>query len=95
MPDFDTGDESEEKESIGVQSFSDADISEEREHETSSQNAFDKFFNGKEIPSIEKTEQFLIEQALKKYDGNRRKASEALGISERTLYRKLDQYGLD
>jgi DNA-binding NtrC family response regulator len=36
----------------------------------------------------------LIKQALEKYDGNRRKASETLGISERTLYRKLDQYGL-
>jgi transcriptional regulator with PAS, ATPase and Fis domain len=54
-----------------------------------------EFFNSRDIPSIEETEQFLIEQSLKKYDGNRRKASKALGISERTLYRKLDQYGLD
>lgn len=52
------------------------------------------FFGDKEIPSIEEAEKFLIEQALKRYDGNRRKASEALGVSERTLYRKLDQYGL-
>jgi len=52
------------------------------------------FFSSDEIPSIEETEQFLIKKALEKYDGNRRKASEALGISERTLYRKLDQYGL-
>lgn len=52
------------------------------------------FFGGKEIPSIEEAEKFLIEQALKRYDGNRRKASETLGVSERTLYRKLDQYGL-
>ena len=77
-------------ENIGVQSFTEADISEEDEEEESFQN----FFNGENIPSIEKTEQFLIEQALRKFDGNRRKASEALGISERTLYRKLDQYGL-
>lgn len=80
-----------ESESIGVQSFADADISEE---ETEENSEFNKFFNGDIIPSIEKTEQFLIEQALNKFDGNRRKASEALGISERTLYRKLDQYGL-
>ncbi|HBQ61336.1 MAG TPA: sigma-54-dependent Fis family transcriptional regulator, partial [Balneolaceae bacterium] len=40
-------------------------------------------------------EKFLIQQALKRFDGNRRKASESLGVSERTLYRKLDQYGLD
>jgi DNA-binding NtrC family response regulator len=53
-----------------------------------------EFFGGDHIPSIEETEQFLIERALKKFEGNRRKASEALGISERTLYRKLDQYGI-
>ena len=54
----------------------------------------ERFFGDKEIPSIEEAEKFLIEQALKRFDGNRRKASEALGVSERTLYRKLDQYGL-
>jgi DNA-binding NtrC family response regulator len=54
----------------------------------------EEFLDGKEIPSIEEAEKFLIEQALKRYEGNRRKASEALGVSERTLYRKLDQYGL-
>lgn len=80
-----------DSEPLGVQSFADADISEE---ETEESNEFSEFFNGDIIPSIEKTEQFLIEQALNKFDGNRRKASEALGISERTLYRKLDQYGL-
>lgn len=53
-----------------------------------------EFFNADEIPSIEDTEQFLIKKALERFDGNRRKASETLGISERTLYRKLDQYGL-
>jgi DNA-binding NtrC family response regulator len=60
----------------------------------SEQSALVNFFGGDEIPSIEATEQFLIKQALDRFDGNRRKASETLGISERTLYRKLDQYGL-
>jgi len=77
-------------ESIGVESYTEADISEETEGD----DPFSDFFNSDDIPSIEKTEQFLIEQALHKFEGNRRKASEALGISERTLYRKLDQYGL-
>lgn len=77
---------------IGAESFSEADISEEEEH---SENDFEQFFNGDSIPSIEQTEKFLIAQALKKFDGNRRKASDVLGISERTLYRKLDQYGLE
>jgi len=66
----------------------------ENEVQESEESALVRFFGGDEIPSIEATEQFLIKQALDKYDGNRRKASETLGISERTLYRKLDQYGL-
>ena len=53
------------------------------------------FLQNDEIPSIEEAEKFLIQQALKRFDGNRRKASETLGVSERTLYRKLDQYGLE
>lgn len=39
--------------------------------------------------SIEKTELALIKRALDKYKGNRKLAAEELGISERTLYRKL------
>ncbi len=39
--------------------------------------------------SISKVNQDLIRKALEKYNGNRKKAAEELGISERTLYRKL------
>lgn len=46
------------------------------------------------LPSLEQAELELIKRALDEYDGNRRKAAEALGISERTLYRKIEQYGL-
>jgi len=42
-----------------------------------------------EIPTLEEAERELITEALKRFDGNRRKTSRALGISERTLYRKL------
>ncbi|MFP4229048.1 MAG: sigma 54-interacting transcriptional regulator [Salinivenus sp.] len=42
-----------------------------------------------ELPTLEEAEEELITQALKRFDGNRRKTAEALGISERTLYRKL------
>lgn len=55
----------------------------------------ESFFSDGDIPSIEEAEKFLIIQALKQFEGNRRKASDALGVSERTLYRKLDQYGLE
>lgn len=91
MSDLDIDIDDADDEDIGVQSFTEADISEEKEQE---EEIFNRFFNTGNIPSIEKTEQFLIEQALQKFEGNRRKASEALGISERTLYRKLDQYDL-
>jgi len=42
-----------------------------------------------ELPTLEEAEQQLIVEALERFDGNRRKTAEALGISERTLYRKL------
>lgn len=44
--------------------------------------------------SLGKREKALIEQALKKHAGNRRKAAEELGISERTIYRKIKEYNL-
>jgi len=40
-------------------------------------------------------EQATIEAALKETHGNRRKAAEQLGIGERTLYRKIKEYGLN
>jgi DNA-binding NtrC family response regulator len=79
---------------LGMQEMPGDDTEDENEVQESEQSVLVNFFGGDEIPSIEATEQFLIKQALDKYDGNRRKASETLGISERTLYRKLDQYGL-
>jgi DNA-binding NtrC family response regulator len=39
-------------------------------------------------------ERAAIEQALRETRGNRRKAAEILDIGERTLYRKLNEYGL-
>jgi len=40
-------------------------------------------------------ERQLIAQALKEADGNRTKAAQKLGISRRTLHRKLKKYGLE
>jgi DNA-binding NtrC family response regulator len=40
-------------------------------------------------------EREAIALALQDSDGNRRKAAERLGIGERTLYRKLKEYGLE
>ena len=37
----------------------------------------------------------MLEKALERNGGNRKKAAQELGISDRTLYRRLKQYGLD
>ena len=37
----------------------------------------------------------LVEKALERNHGNRKKAALELGISDRTLYRRIRQYGLD
>jgi DNA-binding NtrC family response regulator len=56
--------------------------------ETVETDALDDF----SIQNLEKTQ---IEKALARFDNNRKKAARALGIGERTLYRKLKEYGLD
>jgi transcriptional regulator with PAS, ATPase and Fis domain len=44
--------------------------------------------------SLQDMEMKMIEYTLKRFDGNRRLAAQALRISERTLYRKIHEYGL-
>ncbi|HKT79110.1 MAG TPA: sigma 54-interacting transcriptional regulator [Vicinamibacterales bacterium] len=43
---------------------------------------------------LQEQERVMIERALEKFGGNRRKAAEALKISTVTLWRKMKQYGL-
>lgn len=45
--------------------------------------------------SLQDNEKDMIKKALDKHKGKRRSAAEELGISERTLYRKIKQYELD
>jgi len=67
-----------------------------------------KFSAGKRSDQIQDTEEIveeslslvdkeieLITKALEKYNGKRKLAAEELGISERTLYRKIKEYGID
>lgn len=44
--------------------------------------------------SVADMEKEMIQNALYKYGGNKRRAAHALGLSERTLYRKIEKYGL-
>ncbi len=45
-------------------------------------------------PSIDEAEKQAIENALKLANGSRRQAAAILGISPRTLYRKMNKYGI-
>jgi len=45
--------------------------------------------------SLEKQEMEYIRKALQKYDGKRKDAAKELGISERTLYRKIKEYNIE
>ena len=53
--------------------------------------------NNKEQESLNLNtlERQTLEKALERNGGNRKKAAQELGISDRTLYRRLKQYGLE
>ena len=45
--------------------------------------------------TMEDLEREVIERTLKNFNNNRRASAKSLNMSERTLYRKIDQYGLE
>ena len=45
--------------------------------------------------SLDEVKKEIIRKALEKHHGNRKSAAQDLNISERTLYRKIKEYGLD
>lgn len=47
-----------------------------------------------DMVSLESMEKFMIKKALKKYNNRRKEAADELGISERTLYRKIKEYDI-
>ena len=61
---------------------------------TEQQQAYDDSVVVDENLSLEDNEKDLINKALKKHQGHRREAALDLGISERTLYRKIEKYEL-
>jgi two-component system response regulator HydG len=51
--------------------------------------------DGQPLTELERLEREAIRRALEMCGGNRAKAAKQLGMGERTLYRKLDRYGLE
>ncbi|NTU94217.1 MAG: sigma-54-dependent Fis family transcriptional regulator [Chlorobiaceae bacterium] len=50
--------------------------------------------SGEQTVPLDELEKRSISSALVKFGGNKRKTAQALGINERTLYRKIREYGL-
>lgn len=48
-----------------------------------------------ELLSLEEREKEIIKRAVEKHRGKRKYAAKELGISERTLYRKIKEYGIN
>ncbi len=49
---------------------------------------------GDDTLNLQEQERLAIERALERFDGNRRRAAEALAISTVTLWRRMKQYGI-
>lgn len=60
-----------------------------------SEDEFETHEEVEESLSLEDREKELIKKALEKHRGKRKYAAEELGISERTLYRKIKEYDLN
>ncbi len=78
---------------------SDSDVEVFSIPEKSSETRKDKYEYAEEIQeeenlSLQQKELELIKKSLEKYSGKRKDAADELGISERTLYRKIKQYDL-
>jgi len=70
-----------------------SDFTIEHKNEPSTfQESFQESVEIEESLSLEEREKELIQKALKKHNGRRKNAAKELGISERTLYRKIKEY---
>jgi transcriptional regulator with PAS, ATPase and Fis domain len=66
----------------------------QNDYEQVSDDAFQESEIVEESLSIQKKEEDLINKALEKHKGKRKAAANDLGISERTLYRKIKEYDI-
>lgn len=75
-------------------SFPVAKASSGYDNDSAYKSDFDEHIEVEESLSLEDREKELIQKALEKHRGKRKYAAQDLGISERTLYRKIKEYGL-
>ena len=66
-----------------------------KENHFDEKEEFQEVLEEEESLSISETEKKLIRKALVKHNGKRKYAAEDLGISERTLYRKIKEYDIE
>jgi len=64
-------------------------------HPTKIQNTNPQVIEDEETLSLQDKEIDMIKKALRKYKGKRKNAAKELGISERTLYRKINEYAIE
>jgi transcriptional regulator with PAS, ATPase and Fis domain len=69
-------------------------LAEARPEKASSAFEYAEEIEEEENLSLQEKELELIKKSLEKYSGRRKDAADELGISERTLYRKIKQYNL-
>lgn len=84
----------EAREDTGMQNESDSQTADFSSHKTIN-NIQDTEEVIEESLSLADKEVEMIKKALEKYNGKRKMAAGELGISERTLYRKIKEYGIE
>jgi transcriptional regulator with PAS, ATPase and Fis domain len=93
------GDEEEEKD-IDIDDIAEKNREVLRISQNKSDDIEDEYYFAEEVEEEEETlslqskELELIKKSLERHSGKRKSAAEELGISERTLYRKIKQYDL-
>ena len=78
-----------------VKNYPIIDVNENQEKEIEDNNyQYVQELDSQETLSLHDKELELIKKSLERHDGKRKLAAEELGISERTLYRKIKQFDL-
>ena len=89
------GSNSSEEKSQNIESLADDNQYQETVHESEESYDYAETIVEEEPLSLLQKEIEMIKRALERSQGKRKLAAKELGISERTLYRKIKQYDLN